>query len=197
MKRLAIFDFDHTLITGDSFLPFLAFAAGRAQTYAALAEALTLLGIRKAQHKVPQGARSFLKSHLLYRLLSGKKRDALHDAAAQTRLWQTENTSILRRLHDHHDRGDTVLIASGGLNLYLPESLRDIPHDALICTDIGVENGVVTGDMINGNCVRQCKAERVASWMTVNGVFEETFAYGNYPHDLPMLNLVQHRVIVS
>ncbi|MDD3371960.1 MAG: haloacid dehalogenase-like hydrolase, partial [Alphaproteobacteria bacterium] len=69
--------------------------------------------------------------------------------------------------------------------------------DALICTDIGVENGVITGDMIHGNCVRLKKAERVEAWLAEHGPFDESFGYGNYPHDVPMLNLVKHRIIVS
>jgi HAD superfamily hydrolase (TIGR01490 family) len=197
MKRVAIFDFDHTLITGDSFMPYLAHVAGKARTGAALAEALLALGWRQARGKLGGDARSFIKDRLLRRLLAGRRRDHLRSAAIKTRLWQKENEHVMRRLRDHHAKGDVIVIASGGLDLYLPELLLNIPHDALICTDIGVRNGIVTGDMINGNCVRLRKAARVAQWLADNGPFDESYGYGNYPHDVPMMNLVKHRIIVS
>ena len=196
-KRVAVFDFDHTLVLGDSFWPYLFHAVGKRRTAAALAEGVALLGMRRARGKVAGGGSTFIKSHLLRRLLTGKNRDYLREAAVKTRAWQKENLPVIRALHEHHARGDKIVIASGGLDLYLPELLRDVPHDALICTDIGVENGVVTGAMINGNCVRLCKAERVGKWLAENGAFEESWGYGNYPDDVPMMNLVKHRIIVS
>ena len=195
-KKVAVFDFDHTLVTGDSFWPYLSYAVGKAQTYAALVEGLARLSLRQVQGSVAEGGRTFMKDHLLRRLLAGKKLDDLKDAAVKTRAWQTENAPVMRALHEHQERGDKIVIASGGLGLYLPELLRDIPHDALICTDIGVENGIVTGAMINGNCVRLRKAERVGEWLAAHGPFEESWGYGNYPHDVPMMNLVKHRIIV-
>jgi len=196
MKQLAIFDFDDTLITGDSFLPFLGYVAGKMQTAAALAEAALLLGLSRAKGEEVE-TRTFVKAHLLRRLLAGKKRDALRDAALKTAYWQKINRPIMQKLQEHQAAGATIVIASGGLDLYLPEMLRNIPYAALICTDVGVENGIVTGEMIHGNCVRQCKAERVAQWLKSNGPFDETYGYGNYPHDVPMLNLVKHRILVS
>jgi HAD superfamily phosphoserine phosphatase-like hydrolase len=141
--------------------------------------------------------RDFVKAALIRRLLTGKRLGQLQNAAVKVRLWQKMNPPVLQALREHSSHGDRIVIASGGLSLYLPEMLRDIPYDALICTDIGVENNLVTGKMINGNCVRQGKAERVAAWLAQNGPFDESWAYGNYPHDVPMMNLVKHRIIVS
>jgi HAD superfamily phosphoserine phosphatase-like hydrolase len=189
-RKIAIFDYDHTLITGDSFMPFLSYAVGRGRAYAALAESLALLALARAQKTLATDARSYLKAHLLQKTLAGTKR------GARLRLWQKENTPVMRKLREHHARGDMVVVASGGLDLYLPELLRDVPHDALICTDIGMQGDIVTGQMINGNCVRTRKAERVRDFLAVQGPFDESFGYGNYPHDLPMLALVKHRIIV-
>ena len=197
MRQVAIFDFDHTLITGDSFWPYLSYVAGKACAYGALADGLAQLGIARAQATTPVEARSFLKAHLLRRLLAGRKIEDLHHAAEKTRLWQMEIAPVTKALRRHKESGAVIVIASGGLDLYLPALLRDLPYDALICTDIGVENGLVTGAMINGNCVRDRKAERVAQWLATQEPFEESWGYGNYPHDLPMMNLVQRRIIVS
>jgi phosphatidylglycerophosphatase C len=196
-KRVAIFDYDHTLILGDSFWAFLIAASGRVATGVALAAVLGSYMLNRAQNKTVDNLRTFVKSALLKRLIAGRRLDMLESAAQTARRWQKENAPLMQVLRDHHAQGDTIVVASGGLNLYLPELLRDIPHNALICTDIGVTNGIVTGIMVNGNCVRQRKAERVGEWLAANGPFDESFGYGNYPHDVPMLNLVKHRIIVS
>ncbi|MGB9152411.1 MAG: HAD family hydrolase [Alphaproteobacteria bacterium] len=197
MKKAAIFDFDHTLIEGDSLWPYLGYAVGKGLSYVALAEALAVLTLRYVQFRQPESARTFIKDRILRNLLAGKKQAALAPASARTRIWQKENAQMMRRLQEHRANGDVIVIASGSLDLYLPILLRDIPHDALICTEIGVKNGIVTGEMIKGNCVRQNKAARVKEWLDANGPFDETYGYGNYPHDVPMLNLVKHRIIVS
>ena len=197
LKRVAVFDYDHTLITGDSFLPYLINVAGRMHTYKALLGGLCSAAISLLIGTNVDGWRTHLKAYLLKNLLAGKRYESLAHAATETRQWQTEKDAVMLSLREHADRGDIIVIASGGLNLYLPELLRGVPYQALICTDIGVENGVITGAMIHGNCVRLRKAERVAQWLAANGPFDESYGYGNAPHDLPMLELVQHRVVVT
>ena len=66
-----------------------------------------------------------------------------------------------------------------------------------MCTRVEVINGVVSGFMTAGNCVRKRKAEILANYIEKNGPFVESWGYGNYPHDLPMLELLDHRTIVS
>lgn len=197
MKNVAIFDFDNTIIEGDSFMPFLTYACGVLPAYAAGAAALVHYGVRRLQKKPTESLRTFVKAFMLRELLGGKKVEDLEEAAFRTRAWQKVNDEMMEALKGHRAKGDTIVIASGSLDLYLGELVRDIPHEAIICTDVEVKDGVVTGEMINGNCVRLCKAVRVKEWLEKNGPFGESFGYGNYPHDMPMLNLVKHRVIVS
>jgi len=195
MKRVAIFDFDNTLITGDSFMPFLCYAAGVVPSYAALAGALAAFVLLRARGKKTESLRTFVKEFLLRRLLKGKRREDFAAAISKTRAWQKINEPVMRTLCEHREKGDMIVIASGSLDLYMPELLRDIPHDVLICTNVVIEDGIVTGEMIH--CVRLKKAERVKAWLEANGPFEESFGYGNYPHDVAMLELVRYRVIVS
>ncbi len=194
-KRAAIFDYDHTLITGDSFMPFLAAVGGRVKLYATLGTGLVLLGFHRLRGDVTD-PRHFIKDYLLKKILAGRARDSVQQAAIKTRHWQKENPEVMLSLREHADRGDIIVIASGGLNLYLPELLRNTPYHALICTDIGMDKDVLTGDMINGNCVRLRKAERVAEWLAANGPFDEIHGYGNAPHDLPMLEHATHKNII-
>jgi len=192
---IAVFDFDHTLVAGDSFLPFLGYVSGWSRTLFALGEALFLKGIK---HNQPEAAdtRTFIKAHLMHRLLAGQKIDALMEGIEKLRRWQIWNAPIRQKLMNHHAEGHHIVIASGGLDLYLPALLKDTPHHGLICTQVGVRDGVITGNMPQGNCVRERKAELVRHYLESHGPFGESWGYGNLPHDLPMLNLLRHKVIV-
>ena len=137
-----------------------------------------------------------MKAYLLEKLLAGRAVSELAPSVGKLRNWRRWKDAVRKTLLQHHEAGHHIVIASGGLDLYLPELLKDLPHHALICTQVGVTNGTITGEMIFGNCVRLRKAELVAEYIEENGPFAEGWGYGNLPHDLPMLNLLKHRIII-
>ena len=191
-STIAFFDFDDTLIKGDALWPFLVAVAGWPRTLYALGCALIANALRRSG----TNSRTFIKAFLLGHLLRGKKIEDLSDAIAKLRLWMHEK-STANVLREHYAAGHHVVIVSGSLNLYLPFLLDNLPHHAVLCTEIGIENNVITGAMTNGNCVREHKAEIVATYMAEHGPFEQSWAYGNFPHDVPMMQHVQYRVLVS
>jgi phosphatidylglycerophosphatase C len=196
---VAIFDFDHTLITTDSMIPFLALVAGWPKGLLALAEAVARFAaiyLKNPGDARLRDHRTFLKDHLLFRLLKGRPVAGLAPAIEKLRGRIVWNENVKRVLFDHAAQGRRIVIASGGLDLYLPALLTGLPSYTLICTKVGTDNGVVTGSMPVGNCVRARKAELVAEYLKNSGPSTDSWGYGNYPHDLPMLELVEHRVIV-
>ncbi len=195
---VAVFDVDHTLITGDSFWPFLTYTAGWPRAFMALARVAFLFAIGYLKHD-PEVAdhRTFIKAQLLQQLLAGKTLNGLGDAIQKLRGWKKWNEPVKQKLLDHYAQGHKIVIASGGLDLYLPQLLKDLPPHELICTEVEVKENIVTGTMPTGNCVRLRKAEMLDVWLVRHGPFADSWGYGNFPHDVPMLNLVAHRVIVS
>ena len=188
---IAVFDYDNTLVKGDSLWPFLVAVAGWRRCVIVLIKALV---IRTVQN--PKGdKRTFIKDYLLRNLLGGRRVDDLVPAMKKMKAWPKE-LKTLQKLREHHAAGHHIVIASGSLDLYLPVLLEDIPHNALICTCMEVDGGIVTGRMIDGNCVRKRKAELVANYLLENGPFSESWGYGNLPHDALMLSLVQKKYFV-
>ncbi|MGE3623878.1 MAG: HAD family hydrolase [Bdellovibrionales bacterium] len=199
-KHLAVFDFDDTLIEGDSLWPFLVLVSGYPAAIKALMQALFLLALRwlneKSRPEQPD-TRTFIKSHLLKKTLAGRHVDTLAPAIEKLRRWQKWKAPVRAALLDHFARGHQIVIASGGLDIYLPALLQDLPPCALICTRMEIESGIITGVMPSGNCVRRRKAEILANYLEKNGPFSESWGYGNYPHDMLMLELLRHRIFVS
>jgi phosphatidylglycerophosphatase C len=199
VSTVAVFDFDGTLIKGDSLGPFLIAAAGTPRAFFALMEAAALAALRYSKNKHDpelRDLRTFIKAHLLRRLLKGKSTGQLAPAIEKLKLWLQWNEAVRQKLLDHHAKGHHIVIASGGLDLYLPELVKEVPHNALLCTRVELKDGPITGEMPAGNCVRQRKAEVVKDYLAVHGPFAESWGYGNFPHDVPMLNLLKHRIIV-
>ena len=199
LRTIAVFDFDDTLVKGDSFFPFLCYVAGWPKTLLALTDTLTLYALRYAKNKNDPAIadyRTFVKSELLQRLLKGIPASQIQSGIERLRKWVKWNPPMRQALLDHHAEGHHIVVASGGLDLYLRELLKDLPVDALLCTNIGIENGKVTAIMTSGNCVRERKADMVAAYIKQHGPFEDSWGYGNYPHDVPMLSLVKNRILV-
>ncbi|MBI1274250.1 MAG: HAD-IB family hydrolase [Alphaproteobacteria bacterium] len=190
-KTIAIFDCDHTIVKGDSFVPFLAFACGWPRTTGALTD--TLLACLFTR---PANARDFIKQRLLDRLLKGRKLAALDAALVKIRSWRRLRPAMVDKMYEHKAAGHHIVVASGALTLYMPALLDELPYDAVIATDLLIERGTVSSTMTAGNCVREGKAARVRAYMEQNGPFAESYGYGNAPHDLPMLELVKHKTVV-
>ena len=199
MTTLAVFDFDHTLIEGDSFWTFLRYVGGAPHLTAAIIASLTAYALNRLAPPHDADAvdfRTFIKGELMRRILAGKTLSQLAAAAEKTRRQQKWLGPMHDTLLEHHAAGHHIVIASGALDVYLSHLVIELPHHGLLCTETGVRNGVVTGTMPSGNCVREGKAAQLRAYIALHGPFAESWGYGNFPHDLPMLNLLKHRVIV-
>ncbi len=190
MKRaVAIFDFDGTLVQGDSLPTFVSCCVGWPGTVlAALIAFACSLGAADR--------RTAFKTLWLKLTLRGfvvERLPAVLERLEQRLVWIAQNQA---RLQWHKQRGDIIVIASGGLDVYLPHILRAYAPDFYLCTALEQAEGRLTGVMLGGNCVREEKARRVQELLQSLGAHGEVWAYGNLPHDLPMLRLATHQVIV-
>jgi HAD superfamily hydrolase (TIGR01490 family) len=199
LQPLAVFDFDDTLVHGDSMWKFLALVAGWPNVVIAFTESFALY---VWQHFLQQDDRTkidrntFFKNQLLMRLIAGETIQSMQEPLAELVQWVQWDSKMRQTLQQHHDKGHHIVIASGALDLYLAELVKDIPHHAILCTDIEVKDDKATGVMKNGNCVREGKAQRLAAYMAEHGPFGESWGYGNFPDDVPMMNLLKYRIIV-
>ncbi|MDE1148820.1 MAG: HAD-IB family phosphatase [Azospirillaceae bacterium] len=203
LPGLAVFDFDGTLVRGDSLLPFLARAVGRETLRRQLARSMAGAAARRTVVKGgrPEDAdddfKTAFKRRLLRRCLAGvpaeRAREAAHDMAGWVRWHNPLRDTLLR----HADQGHRVLVATGALTLYMPALLADLPVHDLLGTEMAVDGGgLLTGEMVAGNCVRAEKARRLDLWMAQTGPYGQRWGYGNQPSDLPFLALMDEATVV-
>ena len=194
---VAFFDFDGTLIHGDSLPMFVGEVIGRRRAALALADA-----IRSAMHRHVRGRGpgcdfpGSVKAIYLKRTLRGLPvADAL--AAAERMIPRVRwHQPMLEVLKEHRRQGRRVVVATGALDLYMPALLRGLEVDDLLTTGMEVVDGKLTGRLSTANCVRLDKAERVTAWIAGNGPVAATWGYGNHPSDLPMLALMHKGEVI-
>ncbi len=198
-RGVAFFDFDDTLIHGDSLPRFIAEIVGPRRMRLALADAIGA-ALRDHLRRRPGGAdfRGSVKAVLVKRTLAGVGLDEARDAARRLARRLRWHAPMVEALHRHRAVGDRVVIATGALDVYMPALLGELgPLDDLLATAMEVRDGTLTGRLGSANCVRHAKAARVADWIRRHGPFACTTGYGNRPSDLPMLALVNRGVVVK
>ncbi|AWK87836.1 HAD family hydrolase [Azospirillum thermophilum] len=195
---VAFFDFDGTLIHGDSLLMFVGEVIGRHRARLAFADAL-----RSGMHRHVRGRGpgvdfpGSVKTILLKRTLRGLPLADAQAAAERLARRIRWHEPLLETLRTHLREGRRVVVATGALDVYMPTLLRGLEVDDLLATGMEVVDGHLTGRLSTGNCVRLDKAQRVKAWIEQHGPFAETWGYGNRPSDLPMLSILDRGVVVT
>lgn len=190
---VAAFDFDGTLTRRDTLLPFLLLGLGWARFAWVMARCSPwLLGF--ALRLVPNHV---AKRRLLYLAFAG--RSAL-EVDGWTTQWLATLSSQLRpdalaELTGHQRAGHRCVLVSASPDVYLQRAARQLGFDALICTEMAVTQGVLTGRLRTLNCHGEQKVVRLTRWLDAQGLLRDGIilhAYGDTSGDKPMLRLANH-----
>lgn len=186
---LALFDFDGTITDREAFVDFVRFAVSRRR----LALGYAVLSPLILGHRLGWVSPSEIREAISRVAFRGKRVAALatigRDFAKQelpqrVRLWARE------RLDWHKERGDTVVVVSASLDLYLRPWCEG-EGVALIATELVERQGVTSGRYLNGDCNGSEKKRRVLQRYDV-AQFGEIYAYGDTEGDRDMLNMADH-----
>jgi phosphatidylglycerophosphatase C len=174
---VAVFDFDGTLIAGDSFLPFLTRVAGRR----AVVEALT-------RSLITGRGRDNTKAALIRRLLQDRDYRQISALGAEfaVELAGRIRPSMLHTLASHREKRHTVVIVSASLAVYLEPLGNLIGADAVLATRLAVEeDGRLTGELAGANVRGKEKVARLLSHLGEDEF--EMWAYGDSRGDRELL----------
>jgi phosphatidylglycerophosphatase C len=193
VRTVAAFDFDGTLVPGDSLIPFLTAVRGRA----AVGRALAVLGPSIGWALAGRGDRDAAKERLVSRLLAGVPRADVAkagDVFARV-LLDRVRPSMLARLGWHRDEGHELVLVSASLGVYL-EPLGDmLGLDAVLATGLEVApDGLLTGRLAGGNVRGPEKAARLTAWL--DGDACQLYAYGDSAGDHELLGLAPSRAFL-
>jgi len=186
-KPMAFFDFDGTLTTGDTLMPFLKFVVGKPVYYIKLlmiSPVLVAYFLKLLRNDVA-------KQWVLKWYLSGYELDTLLALGEEfsckviPKLLRQEG---MEKLRWHQGQGHECILVSASLDVYLASWSVSAGFDALLSSKLESNSGVVSGNLYGDNCFGEEKVVRIKEWLAGRKP-EETFAYGDSNGDMPMLSL--------
>jgi HAD superfamily hydrolase (TIGR01490 family) len=163
--RLALFDFDGTLTTRDSLMPFLRHVVGTPRFVAGLAAtSLPLLS-----YALGSTANDVAKQRVLAHFLRGRDLAEIESAGrafARDHLPGLLRPATLAALQTHRAAGDTCVLVSASLDVYLQPWADQHGFAAVLCSRLEVDTQQqVTGRIQPANCYGPEKARRIHEWL--------------------------------
>lgn len=188
--NLALFDFDGTITTREMLPAFVYSAVPPAR----LRIGKMLLAPWVAGYKLGWVSGISIREKIARAGFRGMREVdflAAGERFAREALPPVLRPEAMARIAWHKDRGDTVVVVSGGFDVYL--SHWCIAHGLeLICSKLEVADGVLTGRYDGAQCVREEKPRRVRERYAL-GDFDAVYAYGDTPEDYALLEIANHR----
>jgi phosphatidylglycerophosphatase C len=159
MPSLALFDFDGTITRQDTFTPFIFQAVEPRR----LAYGKILLSPLIAGYKLGLLPASAMRASIARFGFRGRRALDVQQAGssyARHALPGVVRKKALERIRWHQFRGDTVVVVSASLDVYLAGYCAELGVE-LICTELEARDGTLTGRYRGGDCSGHEKARRV------------------------------------
>jgi HAD superfamily hydrolase (TIGR01490 family) len=190
LPNLALFDFDGTITSSDTFAPFIVYAGEPAR----IAIGRVVLAPLIVAYKLRMLSATRMRRSAAHFVFRGRREAEVREAGreySRTRLAEVLRPHALERIRWHQAQGDEVVVVSASLDVYLSDWCRQLDVD-LICTELEAQQGVLTGRYRNGDCSGPEKAKRVRERYDLQR-FGVVYAYGDTREDDALLRLASKR----
>ena len=191
--KFAFFDFDDTLIHGDSGRKLLKYYLKK---HPLSAVRLLKVVYHYALYLLKVEPLNAAKSAWLYPL------DFMDDAEIEdfyiSCLESSYYPAVVAELEKKKAEGYTIYICSASVEAYL--RFCRLPVDAIMGTKTKIINGHYTGQMIGKNCKNEEKVRRINEEIKNHNLeidYDLSYAYSDSLHDIPMLSMVKNRIKID
>ena len=198
---LALFDLDHTLLTGDTDALWAEFLIAHGEI-----DAGTLVAANADMERRYQAGLATAEEFCGFYVSTLKGR-RVEDCLALRHTFFLESIrpripDAARALVEGHRANGDVLILTTATNRFLTElTAQYLGIEHLIATEIEEVDGVFTGKTCGVLNMREGKVSRLAQWLQARGWAEslmgEATFYSDSINDLPLLSVVAHPVAVD
>lgn len=187
--KAAFFDFDGTLVYGDSLIAFIRFYF-KDKKLKMLIKVLQFSPYFIA-YKINVLSNSQAKAKLFKIFFKGENRDNFLKKSKQfSENWIDKNlkTEAWKKLQWHLEEGHRVIIVSASIDTYLlPWTQKN--GLALLCTEMDLTTEVISGNWKTSNCYGKEKANRIKGAVDFSRL-HFSYAYGDSKGDREMLAMV-------
>ncbi|MDA8357443.1 MAG: HAD-IB family hydrolase [Actinomycetota bacterium] len=200
VPTVAAFDFDGTITSGGSVMPFLIRVRGFLPVTLAALRTLPLL-LRAALLGGESADRA--KEALFSRLLAGlpsDQVDAVASAFAAEHLARRLRPEVRERMDLHRSLGHRLVVVSASPECYVRVAGELLGVEAVLATRLQEGGGLLTGHFEGRNCRGAEKYARLTGWLRAEGLHGAglpqpvLWAYGNSRGDLRLLSAADHGI---
>lgn len=201
-RRIAAFDFDGTISTNDTLVPFLARTFGRKAFAQALRRASRAAVEARMSRQGPTALhpRDAAKARMIRELLTGRSATwfaEVGEAYARDVLPGKLRPEMVRQVEWHRDNGHDLVLVSASLDIYLRPFGQDHGFDEVIAVTLEVDSdGNLTGALARPNVRGPEKAVRLREWLAGDSP-EFMWGYGNSSGDRELLEMADQPVWIG
>ncbi len=195
----AFFDFDGTLIVGESGKYGFKFLRekGYKLSLPFLAKAMYYYFLYKMERITEEEM-----SDLLFGFYRGKREEEFlrHVPEFFERYIAPDlSPQLLQRIEFHRREGHLLVIASASLCYFMRYVKDKLGFDHVLCTDLEKDpHGSFTGRPVGSICIGEHKRRCVEDFARRHAVdLKESYGYGNHHTDIPFLEIVGHPIVVN
>ncbi len=196
-SKIVVFDLDGTITKKDTYLPFLFGFLRKNPRYMfrlgflPFAVLLHLIGLRD---------NTWLKVVFLKAFLKGEHKDSLVEWVNEFVDKTIDNglrEGAIHELNLHKNAGDTLLLVSASLDIYVNAFGGKLGFDYVLCTNAEWDHQErLTGKLITNNCYGQEKISRLTEWLHQQDKRRIDIAYSDHHSDIALLNFAKTGVAV-
>lgn len=187
MKTIVAFDFDGTLTRHDTFLAFIRFYCGERAFWGGFVRFLPMLVCMKLRLYPNWRAKQRVFSYF-FRNEDEMRFDARCREFCRDRLPGLLRPSLLRRVAEYRAQGAELCIVSASIDRWIRPWASTQGFSAMLCTEIEVKEGRLSGGFTTPNCYGEEKVRRLLERYPDRAVYR-LIAYGDSRGDRELLAL--------
>lgn len=185
IRKVALFDFDNTIAQGDSIARLLKFDFMHHPSHVIFMFWVIIKYIMYLLHLI-----SFeeAKSTLLFPLKYMDQEQLKYFYENYVKIYYYDN--VVEELKKKKSEGYIVIVCTASCESYM--KYIDLPIDQLLGTIVDSN----TGKIIGKNCKDEEKIPRILNYLKTRNIeidYENSYAYSDSNHDIPMLSLVKNK----
>ena len=189
---LAIFDLDNTILNGDSDYSMINYLVD-----INLLDEVAKLKNDEFIKDYQQGQLDFNQyTNFALKPFVGKTQDEINEIIlpfVKTIIEPMINIFALKLIHNHHDKGDTILLASATNELIVKPIAQRLDIRNVIGTRVKFEDKKCSGEFIPPSALGAGKLKLVENWMQAHQYdsFSGVTFYSDSINDLPLMEAVE------
>ena len=192
-KALAIYDFDGTMLDGDSIVRYIAYAIkqGYESPWSIFRQAVNAVSVLSGLKSIVSGKSSALK---FLKYMDPDLQEEFNRSFCREVLVPRLYPKAIKSMKRHHEEGCHILLVSASPDIYLQYMKEFLPIDKVLASPTEPD-GIVSSSTRGAKKVR--RVENWAKEQSFEVDWQASWAFGNSIHDLPIMHLCGRPVCIN